>query len=426
MSALTANNVAGLIRCKGVSKSTGEQCRNQQREALYCSKHKDQEDLHSNHCIGALNVGRTVAAKGSSAHRRTFLIVLIALILIIRWINRSSLSKLVPKYVNPVSPSESIPDYLDPFSSSTTTPEYLGPMSVCNKSEPSLDVFLAWPNASKAKQIPPLYEPATLVDHFINTTNSTIGAGARDLNSLEVSGLAQWQRCDNDTKASAGGTIGIDLQCVFDAFNALFFEGRLAPVKVRWSGPFELLGSGGMQVTLGQTVAQDNYERRVEIIILHQASKYWRWLGGLHIYGTILHIYGTILHEMVHAYFCLHACIEALDRRIDAAPSTWSRTIPSLRNLGHTGHGPEWLRMSLALEQAVSHHLGLGALDDHWKDSVKAEVTAVKTFRENVAKLYQSEVSKIDTEFDRGLSDLNALVGLQGVALHSFLDESVI
>lgn len=291
-------------------------------------------------------------------------------------------------------------------------------MSVCNKSEPSLDVFLAWPNASKAEPIAPLYEPATLVDHFINMTNSTIGAGARGLNSLETSGLAQWQRCDNDTKASARGTNGFDLQCVFDAFNALFFEGRLAPVKVRWSSPLELMGSNG-NIKWGETVGQRIQQRRVEILILYRASTFWQWFGATHIYGVIL-------HEMVHAYFALHACIEAYDRSIDAAPSTWSRFIPGLRNLGHTGHGPEWLRMFLALEQVPSHHLSIDALDLCWKSSVQTEVAAVKTFRENVAKLYRSEVSKIDTEFDRGLSELNALVGLKGVALHSFLDESVI
>ena len=235
-------------------------------------------------------------------------------------------------------------------------------MSVCNKLESPLDVFLAWPNASKAKRIPPFYEPATLVDHFINITNSTVGAGARSLNSREMSGLAQWQRCDKDTKASADGTKGFDLQCVFDAFNALFFEGRLAPVKVGWSGSLESVGWDWFSVVLGETVFQHGYQRQVGISILHHASTFWQRFDGPNIYGIIL-------HEMVHAYFNLHACEKAFDRRIDAG----------LRNLGRTGHGPEWLRMLLALEQVASHHLGLGALDLGWKYSVEEEHDAVKS-----------------------------------------------
>lgn len=403
MSALTTNNGAGLIRCKGITKSTGEQCRHQQREAVYCWKHEDQEDLPFNHCTGDLDIGRTTAATVSRARGRSSLIILIALIFIFRGIYRSSSFNTIPNYLSLFPPSNSIP-------------EYLGPMSVCNNSEPSLDDFLAWPNASKAKQIPPLYEPATLVDHFINITNSTLGAGTRDLSSLEMSGLAQWQRCDD---TSAGGTDGFDLQCVFDAFNALFFEGRLAPVKVRWGSPMEMTGFDGTK-NLGTTVGHAVYQGRVAILISHRTMRYWEWSDAPHIYGVIL-------HEMVHAYFALYACIEAYDQRIDAAPSAWSRLIPFFRNLGQTGHGPEWLRMFLALEQVASHHLGLGDLELGWKNDVETEVAAVKTFREKVAKLYRSEVSKIDTEFSPGLSELNALVGLQGVApLHSFLDESVI
>lgn len=250
---------------------------------------------------------------------------------------------------------------------------------------------------------------------LINTINSTMGAGARGLNSLEINGLAQWRRCDKDTEAFPGGINGFDLQCFFDAFNALFFEGRLAPVEIRWGGPVELMAGDGT-ISWGRTTGHSAFQGQVEVLILHRAMSDWQWSDAPQIYGVIL-------HEMVHAYFALHTCIEAYER-IDAAPSTWSRLIPKLRNIGHTGHGPEWIRMFLALEKVASHHLGLGEFDSCWKHSVETEVAAVKTLREKVAKLYRSALSRIDTEFDQGLSNLNALVGLKGVALHSFLDES--
>ena len=47
-------------------------------------------------------------------------------------------------------------------------------------------------------------------------------------------------------------------------------------------------------------------------------------------------------------------------------------------------------------------------------DGAEAEVAAVKSFRDDVATLYRFEVSKIENGFHRGLSELNALVGVEG------------
>ena len=261
----------------------------------------------------------------------------------------------------------------------TEIPEYPGPVRVCAKPEPSLlnlfcqrdpeidrSASLASCSADRVTEIKPLYEPATLVDRFINANNPTAGAGAgaQQLTTTQKNGLAQWQSCAKDVNSTE-----YDLQCSFDAFNQLFFGGHLAPVKVGW----EQLEGGTMSKVLGGAVfgvmRYSNFldtRRRPTISILSRESPSWRL-------GFAPTVHGALLHEMVHAYFALYACEDALHFiDPDGHPlSTYSARF--LRNVGITGHGPEWLRMVLALEKLATQHLGLGVVNLPWKSSIEQE-----------------------------------------------------
>ena len=296
-----------------------------------------------------------------------------------------------------------------------SVPEYRGPVRVCAIPEPSLDVFsqhhphtdrsefLGWFNSFKQTQIKPVFEPASLVDHIINVTLPAAGAGAQNLTDSQTRGLAIWQNCSKENISSS-----FDLQCPFDAFNQLFFGGHLAGLKVGWmkttSSP-TTPAEKNQSVTLGRTnhINPRLPQRLVNITILSPESTAWHLPD---VYG----VHGVLLHEMTHAYFHLYACTEALDwDSIDHSDK--STTYPFLSNLGISGHGPEWLRLTRALEKAATEYLGLGHPDLGWRYSEYTELVKVKYLRDGLLKFRWFDTEIFDKDFGKLISDIEALLG---------------
>lgn len=79
--------------------------------------------------------------------------------------------------------------------------------------------------------------------------------------------------------------------------------------------------------------------------------------------------------------------------------------------MGASGHGPEWLRLSRALEKAASEYLGLGNLELSWRYSVYRELTIVKRLIERTVGFWASKVEEVDNYFGKLISDMEALLG---------------
>ena len=274
MSSSPSKPVSGLIRCKGITKSSGEQCRHTQHNSQYCWTHKDQADPPSEHqaaeltLLGLFHLAISASTKALLSCRLEILLPLG--FLAIRWL---------------IGPNSQI-DF--------SVPKYRGPVRVCANPEPSLDIFSeqlsstgrsgfpGWWTPSTQKQIDPVFEPASLVDHAVNATIPAAGAGAQNLRIRQTKGLAMWQKCSKE-KISAN----FDLQCPFDAFNQLFFGGHLARVKFGWkeltSFPTTPAGKKeALKIRYGETYDKPSSQsdaRPVNITILSRESSFahpWR------------------------------------------------------------------------------------------------------------------------------------------------------
>ena len=390
MSSTPAKAVSGLIRCKGVSKSSGKQCRHVQYDSQYCPVHKDQTDAPSGQHAAGLNwLGRVYAAISRPA-----------ILVLLGFLSKLWLTDLTQQIL---------------FSA----PEYHGPVRVCAKPEPSFDIFNQhypvtghsafpnWLNPFRQRYIYPVFEPASLVDHLINVTIPAAGAGAQNLTISQTKGLSMWQKCSKEKISSK-----FDLQCPFDAFNQLFFGGYLAQVKIGWTEPTNFSTAlaerkaVGENIVFGRTysiVAPGERQRPVNITLLSRESSLWHYSGSPSVHGALL-------HEMVHAYFALYACSGALvlPTTKDAAVS---EIYPYLSNLGYTRHGPEWLRLIRALEKSASEYLDLGTIDLGWRFSVSQELLQVKAWRIWVAGYQQTKIGELDEYFGEVITDINALLG---------------
>ena len=292
-----------------------------------------------------------------------------------------------------------------------SAPEYLGPVRVCTNPEPSLDIFNQhhsytgrfgfprWSKSFKQRQIDAVFEPASLVDHAINVTIPAAGAGAHKLTVPQARGLSMWQKCSKEEISS-----NFDLQCPFDAFNQLFFGGHLAPVRIGWTEPTTT--KPVIYGTTHQNKTLDSPQRFVNITILSRESLLWHEPGSFKVHGVLL-------HEMVHAYFALYACSDArvYTPNISGIPNI-SGMYPFLSNMGATGHGPEWLRLTRALEKAAGEYLGLGELELGWKYSVKKDLANVKLLRDDLAEAICFTDNEVDLR-RKIISDLDALLGLK-------------
>ena len=402
---MSSSPVSGMIRCKGISKSSEEQCRRTQYESQYCWVHKDQTDLPSskNHAAALNYIGLIYVAISASNHKLFFYrpkILLLLAFLASIWLTGST-----PQL-------------------SFSAPEYRGPVRVCTHPEPSLElfnqhhpstdrsVFPTWLTPFKPRQIEPLFEPASLVNHIINATIPSAGAGSPNLTTPQKRGLSIWQNCSKSKISST-----FDLQCPFDAFNHLFFGGLLSPVKIGWTEPPTLNTTlaekkkqkGPRDVTYGITrykITPQSRPRHVNITILSRESDIW------HLPDSPT-VYGVLLHEMAHAYFALYACSNARVWAILTPNADMSELYAYLSNLGTSGHGPEWLRLTRALEGAASEYLGLGEVDLSWRWSVYEELLNVKRWRERVVGIRRFEIEEVDKYFGEVISDIDALLGLR-------------
>ena len=362
-----------------------------QYDSQYCWRHEDQQDLSLKYHARELNwlepIHKAISASYSVFYFCRPRIFLLLGFLASLWLIGSILE----------------PDF--------SAPEYLGPVHVCNNPELSLDIFdhhrsymgrfgiPRWSIPFKQTQIDAVFEPASLVDHAINVTIPAAGAGAQRLTVPQVRGLSMWQKCSKEEISS-----DFDLQCPFDAFNQLFFGGHLAPVKIGWTEPTTtkpvIYGTTHHNKTL------DSPQRFVNITILSQESHRWHEPGSFNVHGVLL-------HEMVHAYFALYACSDArvYAPNISGVPNI-SGMYPFLSNLGATGHGPEWLRLTRALEKAAGEYLGLGELELGWKYSVKKDLANVKLLRDDLAEAICFTDDEVDLR-RKVLSDLDGLLGLE-------------
>lgn len=297
MSSSPAKAVSGLIRCKGIVASSGDQCRHTQYDSQYCWIHKAQADPPSKNHAAELNwlglIHATILASTNKLLSCRPRYLLLLGFLAITWLIT-----------------------FDP-QPGFSVPEYRGPVHVCTNPEPSLDIFSPhdpytdrsefprWLNPFKQTQIDPLFEPASLVDHAINVTLPAAGAGAQNLTNSQTRGLAMWQNCSKEKISS-----NFDLQCPFDAFNQLFFGGHLARVKVSWmeptSRPTTLAEKREVlkKTTWGRTSHYITPQRPVNITIFPRESRDWHKPGAPNVHGILL-------HEMAHAYFGLYACSDA-------------------------------------------------------------------------------------------------------------------
>ena len=220
-----------------------------------------------------------------------------------------------------------------------------------------------------------------------------------------------WQKCSKEKILST-----FDLQCPFDAFNHLFFAGHLARVKIGWtqppSLPTTLAEKKGKKevpeaVTYGITrykITSQSRPRHVNITILSRESDLW------HLPASPT-VHGVLLHEMAHAYFGLYACSASRIRAMITPNADISDLYPYLSNLGTSGHGPEWLRLTRALERAASEYLGLGEMDLSWRTSVYEELLNVKEWRERVVGIRRFEIKEVDKYFGSVIADIDALLG---------------
>ena len=400
MSSSPAKAVSGLLRCKGTSQSSGEQCRHTQYDSQYCWMHKDQADPPSENHAAELNRLELIHATILAGTNR-LLSCRPRYLLVFGFLASLWLAASKPQLVG------SKPQLV--FS----VPEYRGPVRVCAIPEPSLDIFnqhhpytdrskfLRRLNPFKQMQINPVFEPASLVDHIINVTLPAAAAGAQNLTDSQTRGLAIWQNCSKEKVSS-----NFDLQCPFDAFNQLFFGSHLAGLKVGWMEPTSRPATLAEKfqvpkhVTLGYTTyfVPQSRQRLVNSTILSGESRVWHSLSPPNVHGVLL-------HEMAHAYFGLYACSDARDW--DGQLSNTSNLYSRLSNLGYSGHGPEWLRLTRALEKAASEYLGLGKLDLKWRLSVHEEIAIVKSRREGLVGIRHFNIEVFDKYFGNVIPDMD-------------------